>query len=134
MKKKSSFTQTVPSVDKSSRTMRITIRSSSNFSLGDSIFDMEIPQGVSMTVPDQTLSLRELIDRYTRGVPVRTHQPVYNGDEDLPDFERLDLVDLDEARHYNKVHAQKLKDQLIEENRLAAIAKAQNDDLPSGGS
>lgn len=134
MKKNLNSSQMVPSADKSSRTLRITIRSSSNFSLGDSIFDMEIPQGVSMTVPDQTLSLRELIDRYTRGVPVRTHQPVYNGDEDLPDFERLDLVDLDEARHFNKIHAQKLKEQLNEENRLAAIAKAQNDDPSSGGS
>lgn len=47
----------------------------------------------SETRPDQVLSLRTLIDRYTRGLDVPLFQPVYNDDDDLPNFEQMDSID-----------------------------------------
>lgn len=41
--------------------------------------------GVSMTVPGQTLSLRTLIDRYTRGIDVDMFTPQYDEDDIIPD-------------------------------------------------
>jgi len=47
----------------------------------------------SLTVPDQTLSLRELVARFTRGQNVATFEPVFDDDADsdlwLPDTNRM---------------------------------------------
>lgn len=61
----------------------------------------EINDKPSMTVPGQTLSLKELLLRYTRGQDVQVYQPVYAGDD--PDFpDHLEYMDpqerLDAAR------------------------------------
>lgn len=48
----------------------------------------------SLTVPGQTLSLRDLLDRYVRGGEVATFNPVYTGEEeDYPDLERMSEMD-----------------------------------------
>ena len=59
-------------------------RTQSNF-----IFKGEVFVGHSQTIPDMTLPLRTLLERYTRGQSVATFQPVYLGDEEFPDFERM---------------------------------------------
>lgn len=49
----------------------------------------------SMTIPDQTLSIREILARYSRGLPIdNTKVPIYDGeDEFYPDPKTLDLAD-----------------------------------------
>lgn len=39
--------------------------------------------GKSVTVPNQTLSLKTLIERFTRGQSVATFAPVFNGSDDV---------------------------------------------------
>lgn len=52
----------------------------------------------SLTVPGQTLSLKELLNRFTRGQSVETFQPVYD-DGYYPETDRLDKLEkLDLAR------------------------------------
>lgn len=71
----------------------------------------EVNTKPSLSIPGQTLSLEELIRRYTRGQSVETFAPVYHGDDDLipvnwermSEMERLDLSreikgHLDDAR------------------------------------
>lgn len=41
----------------------------------------ETPRGKSMTIPDETLGLKELVKRYTRGLPVSGKQPIYQDEE-----------------------------------------------------
>lgn len=66
----------------------------------DSLVGREMPTGVSLTVPDQTLSLKDLLARYTRGQDVVSFTPIFNGDSDLPDPSRMDALErLDYARH-----------------------------------
>ena len=56
-------------------------------------------KGSSKTKPDQTMSLQELINRFTRGGEVATLTPVYAGDADFPDIDRMDPMErLDYAR------------------------------------
>jgi len=54
----------------------------------------------SATVPDQTMSLRELISRYARGLPINgVKVPIYDEhpeDDDLPDPRTLDLAEREE--------------------------------------
>jgi hypothetical protein len=48
----------------------------------------------SQTVPDMTLSLQELVQRYTRGQSVATFTPVYYGeDEEFADVSRMDPIE-----------------------------------------
>lgn len=57
----------------------------------------------SLTVPDQTLPIRELLARFAKGLPVGVNTPIYEGeDNDLPDPRTLDLVDLQELKEHAK--------------------------------
>lgn len=47
----------------------------------------------SLTVPDQTLSMRQILERYYRGEAVSIYEPVYSDDEDVPDVEKMDKLE-----------------------------------------
>jgi hypothetical protein len=50
----------------------------------------------SETQPEMTLSLRELLSRYTRGGEVATFSPVYQDNdefEETPEFEKMDATE-----------------------------------------
>lgn len=53
----------------------------------------------SLTVPDQTLTLRQLLLNHTRGHDLPPERnAVYNEDFDIPDPRKLDLTDLENNR------------------------------------
>lgn len=56
----------------------------------------------SMTVPDQALSIKQIMDRFARGLPMGGgFTPVYNGEEDIlegVDPRKLDLVEKAEIK------------------------------------
>lgn len=58
----------------------------------------------SMTIPDQTLSIKEIISRYVRGLPIDGEKvPIYDGEEDdMPDPRTLDLSELAELDRASK--------------------------------
>lgn len=62
----------------------------------------EVNHKPSMTVPDQTMSLKQLLDRYRRGLPVigNDSEPIYYGEEgmDLPDLKKMDLSEIAELK------------------------------------
>lgn len=50
--------------------------------------------GPSQTVPDQTMSIKEILDRYAKGLPLGGQRvPIYEPDSNLPDPRKLDLAD-----------------------------------------
>ena len=64
----------------------------------------------SMTIPDQTMSIRTIVDRYTRGLPVTGFTPIYDGEEYfMPDPKTLDLVDRQEMAEQIKQEVESLK-------------------------
>lgn len=55
--------------------------------------------GISLTVPDQALSVRQILERYARGLPLGGQRtPVFDEDDDLPDVRTLDLSERQEMR------------------------------------
>lgn len=67
------------------------------YNAGDFINDDEVPLGASLTVPGQSMSVKEIMTRYANGLhPGGIKVPVYEGDSDLPDIDRMDLVDRQE--------------------------------------
>jgi hypothetical protein len=88
----------------------------------------------SMTVPDQSLTVSQLLDRYTRGLaPPIAHDPLYDDREDLdfddvnpaerPDF---DLSDLTEHR----LRMESLSNQVQDEIRSKSKKKKEEEQPP----
>jgi hypothetical protein len=64
----------------------------------------------SMTIPDQTMSIRTIVDRYARGLPVTAFTPIYEGEDFyMPDPKTLDLVDRAELLESAKQEVESLK-------------------------
>lgn len=86
----------------------------------------EHPSNISETVPDQSLTMREILQRHSSGMPLSGGRtPVYNGEDDIPqDLLKMDLADresyldslrernkiaYDEIRRKQKIHADKIE-------------------------
>lgn len=50
------------------------------------------------TVPDETLTIRQLLERYVKGLPVAQseRQPTYDEENDMPDISTMDLTEIDD--------------------------------------
>lgn len=97
------------------------IRRDDSLSFDFTLFPGEFNSSPSMTVPDQTLSMRQILDRYTRGLPidasVRIPEADDAEDEFYPDIAYMDLADV-----------QRLRDDAAERVReLKAKAKSEAD-------
>jgi hypothetical protein len=69
----------------------------------------------SLTVPDQTMSIRTIMERYARGLPTdNVKTPLYDVDElsQGVDLRKLDLVDIQEMSMSHKKTIGKHKDDL----------------------
>lgn len=66
----------------------------------------------SMTQPDMTMSLQDLLDRHTRGLDVPIFEGEYSDDEDdfYPDPRSLDLVEREELADYNAREINRLRE------------------------
>lgn len=70
----------------------------------------------SMTIPDQTMSLREILTRYAKGLPIDGEKvPIWEGEEGFDiDPDKLDLAEREElaekAREELKAINERIKD------------------------
>lgn len=95
-------------------------QNSVNFILQDA--HVEWPTGESMTEPDLSLSIPELLDRHARGLPLPFYEQDYS-ELDLPDFAAMDLAEIQEYRENLAEHIYDLQ----EEQRLAALHHERKD-------
>jgi len=96
--------------------------------------DNEKEFGPSMTVPDQTLSIADILARHARGLPLTgVRVPVdYDEDNDLPDIRTLDLAERQElaAEYSRELRALQARyDYVAKSTGIAAVAaeKAQEE-------
>lgn len=91
----------------------------------------------SMTVPDQSMTVKEIQTRFANGIPVTANSgiPIYNGEEDFwngVDPKTLDIVEINEIMRSriqevkdNKIKvAAEVKQRQVEANRLKAEREA----------
>lgn len=73
----------------------------------------EINEFPSETIPDQTLSIRTILERYARGFPIGgSKEALWQEDDefnDLPDPRRLDLAERQELAEMAKLELQSIK-------------------------
>lgn len=84
----------------------------------------------SMTIPDQTLSLHELLVRHARGLPVSGNdmEPLYHGEEELPDLKKMDLSEIHDLKTAVKNDISE-KQELLAQHQETARKKKHDDDL-----
>jgi hypothetical protein len=62
----------------------------------------------SQTIPDQTMSMRTILERYARGLPVGGNDDIYYDEEDtMPDYRTLDLTEIQELQNEVKTTFEK---------------------------
>lgn len=81
----------------------------------------EVNTQPSKTVPDQTMSIKEIMERYARGLPIEAGKvPIYHGEEDeIPDLKRMDLSERADYLEAVKDHVKDLKTQLKKQHSAA---------------
>lgn len=91
----------------------------------------KVDYGESLTVPDQAMSVREILHRYTTGgdLRIKAGTPVYSEDTMLYDTRRKHNIDLAVDRKANEefVASQRAKviDNVISENNAKVKARAE---------
>lgn len=98
---------------------RIIIRKTTTFVLKDE--DQEKGDPLSMTVPDQSMEMREIYRRYAGGRPIdaSNREPLYYGDDiEVPDLQKLDLVEVAQMLEENRERVKLLRAQVDEETEL----------------
>lgn len=97
------------------------IRNSLNYTAADQ--QREFNSLPSLTVPDQSLSVQQLMARNAQGLSTFSGQvPMYalNDDEfdELPDVKRLDLTELEELREQNERYIKEYRDNVQKQKAL----------------
>lgn len=80
----------------------------------------------SMTVPDQAMSIQEILRRFAQGLPLGGQKvPLY--DEDIPfdaqEFQRMDLADKQEFMEANKRRMEQLQSELNDQRNASLRSK-----------
>lgn len=95
----------------------------------------------SNTIPNQSMSAREILDRTIRGLPIQGAKvPVYDSEQILPDPRTMDLADLQELREKAQQEVKEIENRLkaqnkaqLEAKKLAAAAPVQKEiEMPEG--
>lgn len=78
----------------------------------------EVNNSPSMTEPDQCMSIKQIIERFAKGVSltVNQYEPIYR-EEDLPAFEMMSFDELASYRQYLSEERYRLEDELRERRR-----------------
>lgn len=99
----------------------VTIRKSTTYRLKDE--DQEKGDPLSITIPDQSMEMREIYRRYAGGRPIdqSNREPLYYGDIEVPDLKKLDLVDIAQLLEENRNRVEDLKAKLDEETEAQNI-------------
>lgn len=100
----------------------------------------EVGGGISQTVPDQAMSVREILSRFAQGLPISgASVPMYDdpdGENDdaegMPDLSRMDLSEIEELKRQTQdrinLLSKKLKDEELSRNAPTAARAADQPD------
>jgi len=89
----------------------------------------EINTGESQTIPDASISMRQILDRFQRGIPVTRslRQPVYNENFEYPDNMEFDDIHNAKLEQLEKVKKLNTRKREIETEKIKQAKKANDD-------
>lgn len=79
----------------------------------------------SLTIPNDSFSLKELLDRNQRGLPLTTsgRTELYHGDEEMPDLQKMDISEIHDLAEANRDKIRSYHDLQKREAENAVAAK-----------
>jgi len=81
----------------------------------------------SETIPDQSLSMRQILDRYARGLPLDIKTPIWEEDDEfnpLPDVRTLDLTEKAEMLKNAYSELIEIKQRMAEKRKKKPIVES----------
>jgi len=126
MAKKTIIPEHVASFDRNSYGIRY--RTSGNYD--NSIVyggEYETPVGVSCTVPDQSLTVQQLLQRHARGQALRGYEPIYYNDLPIPAIENMDFAERKAFLEHIRTHRKEIEDIIEAEKTEAEKAQAKKE-------
>nr|QJB19327.1 MAG: hypothetical protein [Microvirus sp.] len=88
----------------------------------------EVNTGLSMTVPDQAMTIQELYRRFANGEPLGAEREAYYDEDDLNNYDGLDPISIAEMKEENSERLRSLK-ALQVENVVSEESEAKRSDL-----
>ena len=85
----------------------------------------EVFNGISLTIPDHTLPLKELVERYMKTGEVQKLTPDWQEHGDLPDFAMMDIQERIEYARELGISIAKAKEKLVKAAAEKADKEAQ---------
>lgn len=76
-------------------------------------YDGQINDEVSMTVPDQTMDIRTILEKYARGENFNQFEPIFSDEDNQGiDIRRLDLSEIHELKMNNDAEIKRMQQDL----------------------
>lgn len=73
----------------------------------------EINRLPSLTVPDQSLSVSDILRNHTRGIPYSQREPQWFGEQEIPDPNTMDLAEIDAWRREVQERQEQIEQELL---------------------
>lgn len=88
----------------------------------------EVNNNPSMTVPDMSLSVQEILQRYAQGRPLSVSSNLhFTGDDYTPDVRKMDLTELEDMRRQNAERINELQQKLVEAKKSKESKKIRSE-------
>jgi hypothetical protein len=84
-------------------------------------FKGEINNEPSQTIPDETYSIREILQRFSRGLTTTTKTGFYDEEDYHPDITKMDLVDREEYIENVKIQLHDLQQSLNSQDKDTTV-------------
>jgi hypothetical protein len=89
--------------------------------------DHEVNTQPSLTIPDQSMTVKEIMERYARGLNVGGEKvPVYEGEDPSPNFGTMDLAERQEIVEQMKNELEDITDKVKAFRRPSFPTKAED--------
>lgn len=96
---------------------------------------VEVITGISETIPDQSLTVREILTKYAQGTLDDIAQYDYDGNDDMPDLRGLDITELQQMKHDAQMDIDEINAMIALHNQVPEEPKpkrkAKSDPSPS---
>lgn len=78
---------------------------------------VEVNNTPSKTIPEQSLSVKQIIDRFTKGLPItaKNYEAQYHGGIEMPVLDKLDLAEQQQLREYARDKVKEFQNRINEE-------------------
>lgn len=87
--------------------------------------DNEVNNLPSMTIPDQSLTVKEIMHRFARGLSTTQREGEYYGEEDIPDLRGMDLSEIEDLKLANLADIARLQEELQTKEKKANYLRNQ---------